>query len=94
MGNNKAEVIFQIRLPVDRRMAVNRRLFLRHEFLDHNPERRLNIITRRMHGDRRCVVSEILHTFGKQLNKLMVIGYSWPLQYRVKVGTNYSYGSE
>ena len=62
MGNNNAEGILQIRLPVDRRMAVNRRLFLRHEFLDHNPERRVNIITRRMLEDRRCVVSEILNT--------------------------------
>ena len=63
MGNNKAEVIFQIRLPVDRRMAVNRRLFFRHEFLDHSPERRVNIITRRMHGDRREFFPEIMNTF-------------------------------
>ena len=53
MGNNSAEVLFQTRLPVDRRMAVDRRLFLRHKFLDYNPERRVNIINRRMHGNRR-----------------------------------------
>ena len=66
MENKNADVIFQIRLPVDRRMAVNRRFFLRHEFLEHNPERRVNIITRRMHGDRRGVVSDILNTFWKE----------------------------
>ena len=63
MENKNTDVIFQIRLPVDRRMAVNRRLFLRHEFLDHNPERRVNIITRRMHGDRREFFPEIMNTF-------------------------------
>ena len=66
MENKNADVIFQIRLPVDRRMAVNRRLFLRHEFLDHSPERRVNIITRRMHGDRRKVLPEIMNTFWKE----------------------------
>jgi hypothetical protein len=63
MGNNNAEGIFQVRLPVDRRMAVDRRLFLRHKFLDYNPERRVNIITRRMHGDRREFFPEIVNTF-------------------------------
>ena len=66
MANNKAEVIFQIRLPVDRRMAVDRRLFLRHKFLDYNPERRVNIINRRMHGDRRRFLPEIMNTFWKE----------------------------
>ena len=76
MGNNKAEVIFQIRLPVDRRMAVDRRLFLRHEFLCHKPERRVKIINRRMHGNRREFLPEIMNTFGKKLNKLMITGDS------------------
>jgi hypothetical protein len=66
MGNNNAEVIFQTRLPVDRRMAVDRRLFLRHGLLDHTPERRVKIINRRMHGDRRKVLPEIMNTFWKE----------------------------
>ena len=76
MGNNKAEVIFQIRLPVDRRMAVNRRLSLKQEYLDHKPERRVKIINRRMHGDRREFLPEIMNTSGKKLNKLMITGDS------------------
>jgi hypothetical protein len=63
MGNNNAEVIFQTRLPVDRRIAVDRRLFFRHEFLDCNPERRVDIINRRMHGNRRELLPEITNTF-------------------------------
>ena len=66
MGNNNVEVIIKTRLPVDRRMAVDRRLFLRYKFLDHNSERRVNIINRRMHGDRRELFPEILNTFWKE----------------------------
>ena len=63
MGNNNAEGILQIRLPVDRRMAVNRRLSLKQEYLDRKPERRVKIINRRMHGDRREFLPEIMNTF-------------------------------
>ena len=63
MGNNNAKVIFQTRLPVDRRIAVDRRLFLRHEFHDHNLERRVNIINRRMLGDRRELLPMSMNTF-------------------------------
>jgi hypothetical protein len=38
-------------------------LFLRHEFLDHTPERRVKIINRRMFGDRREFLPEIMNTF-------------------------------
>ena len=63
MENKNAGGILQTRLPVDRRMAVDRRLYLRHQFLDHNPERRVKSITRRMHGDRRGFLPEIMNTF-------------------------------
>ena len=65
MGDNNVEVIFQTRLPVDRRKVEDRRLFLNQEYLDHNPERRVNMIGRRMLGDRRSGVPEILNTFGE-----------------------------
>ena len=53
MENNNAKVIFKTRLPVDRRQGKDRRLFLKQEYLDHNPERRNIMIRRRMFGDRR-----------------------------------------
>jgi hypothetical protein len=59
MGNNNAEVLFQTRLPVDRRRVKDRRFFLKQECLDHNPERRVNMIDRRMLGDRRKVLPEL-----------------------------------
>ena len=49
MGNNRAEVI-QTRSPFDRRRVEDRRLFLEQEHLDLNPERRVNMIKRRMFG--------------------------------------------
>ena len=58
MENKKAEVIFQIRSSVDRRRVEDRRFYTRHEDLDHDPARRVNIITRRMLGDRRKVLPE------------------------------------
>ena len=80
VGNNNAEVIFQIRLPVDRRMAVDRRLFLRHEFLDHTPERRVKIINRRMFGERREFLPDIRGTFREEdllfLNDTYLITYN------------------
>jgi hypothetical protein len=63
MGNNNFEVIFQTRSPVNRRRVEARRLFLKHEYLDHNPERRVNMIKRRMLGDRRKLLPEIMNTF-------------------------------
>ena len=66
MENNNDKVIFKTRLPVDRRIAVDRRLFLRHEFHDHNLERRVKIINRRMLWDRRELLPEIMNTFWKE----------------------------
>jgi len=63
MGKNNAEVIFQTRSLIDRRRVEDRRLFLKHEYLDHNPERRVNMIKRRMLGDRRELLSEIMNSF-------------------------------
>ena len=55
MGNNNAEVIFQtrIRSSDDRRRVGGRRLFREQEYIDHNPERRVNKIERRSLKDRR-----------------------------------------
>ena len=66
MGNNNAEVIFQTRSPVDRRRVKDKRLYLKQEYLNHNPERRVNKIKRRMTGDRRKVLPEIMNTFWKE----------------------------
>jgi hypothetical protein len=63
MGNNNTEVIIKTRSLVDRRRVEDRRLFLKHEYLDHNPERRVNMIKRRMLGDRRELLTEIMNTF-------------------------------
>jgi hypothetical protein len=63
VGNNNDEVIFQKRLPVDRRRFEDRRLSLKQEYLDHNSERRVNMIKRRMLGDRRELLPEIMNTF-------------------------------
>ena len=53
MENNNNKVIFQIRSTIDRRSVKDRRLFLKQEYLDHNPERRVNKIERRSLKDRR-----------------------------------------
>ena len=66
MGNNNAEVIIKTRRHVDRRRVEERRLSLKQEYLDHKPERRVNMINRRIHGDRRRVVSDIINTFWKE----------------------------
>ena len=65
MEKNNAEVIYQTRQPVDRRRVGGRRLFREQEYLDHNPERRVTMIDRRILGDRRKVLPEILNTFGE-----------------------------
>ena len=65
MGNNNAEVIFQIRSSVDRRRIEERRFFIRYEDLAHDPGRIGNMIKRRMFGDRRRLLPEIMNTFWK-----------------------------
>ena len=66
MENNNSEVIFQTRAHVERRKVKDRRLFLKQEYLDHIPERRVNMINRRMLSDRRGLFSEIMDTFWKE----------------------------
>jgi hypothetical protein len=66
MKNNNVEVIFQTRSHVDRRKVEDRRLSLKQEYLDHNPERRVNMIDRRMLGNRRGMVSDIINNFWKE----------------------------
>ena len=66
MENKKAEVIFQTRSSDDRRRVGGRRLFREQGYLDHNPERRVKKIKRRMFRDRREVLSEIMKTFWEE----------------------------
>ena len=66
MGKKFKEIVFYIRRPVDRRQFKDRRFFPRHEDLDHAPERRVNMIDRRMLGDRRELLSEVKNTFWKK----------------------------
>ncbi len=66
MENNYDEVLFQSRSHVDRRRVEDRRLFLKQEDLNHDPERRGNMIKRRILGDRRRLLSEIMNTFWKE----------------------------
>ena len=60
---NKSTEIIQTRSSFDRRKFMNRRSFLKQEYLDHNPERRVNMIKRRMIEDRRRVSTDIMNTF-------------------------------
>lgn len=66
MGNNKAEVVFQIRSSVDRRKGEDRRFFPRYEDLHHDTLKHGNMIKRRMLGDRRRVLPEIMNTFWQE----------------------------
>ena len=66
MGKNNTEVIFQTRSPVDRRRVEDKRLSLKQEYLDHNPERRVNKIKRRMTGDRRRMLFDVIYNFWKE----------------------------
>jgi hypothetical protein len=66
MGNNNAEVNFQIRLSVDRRRVEDRRFFLRHEDFNLDSGIRGNMIKRRILGDRRRLLPEIMNTFWKE----------------------------
>ena len=66
MGDNYADVIFQTRSSDDRRRVGGRRLFRELEYLDHNPERRINLFERRMIENRRGLLSDALNTFWKE----------------------------
>jgi hypothetical protein len=66
MEKNNTEVIFQIRSSDDRRRVEDRRFYTRHEDLEHDPARIGNKIKRRMLGDRRRVLPEIISTFWKE----------------------------
>jgi hypothetical protein len=57
---------FYTRRPVDRRRVKNKRFFPKQENLDHNPGRKINMIERRMFGDRRGLFPEIMDTFWKE----------------------------
>jgi hypothetical protein len=67
MEKNFGSIVFYIRRPVDRRRVKNGRLFLEQEDLDHDPVRRGNMIGRRMIGDRRRLLLEILDSFGEEV---------------------------
>jgi hypothetical protein len=58
--------VFCSRRHVDRRRVEDRRLSLNKEYLDHKPERRVNMSDRRMNGDRRQMFPEIMDTFWKE----------------------------
>ena len=74
MDNNNAEVIFKTRSPFDRRRFYEeRRFFLNQEYLDHNSERRVNMIKRRTHRDRRGWRSKIINAFWKKALKFTFI---------------------
>jgi hypothetical protein len=66
MKDNYAEVIFCTRQPFSRRKFKDRRLFLEQESLYHIPERRVNMINRRMLSDRRGLFSESMDIFWKE----------------------------
>jgi len=68
MKDKYAEVIFQTctRSPIERRKVRDRRLLLKQEYLYHIPERRVNMINRRMLSDRRGLFSEIMDTFWEE----------------------------
>ncbi len=65
MRDNYDEVILQTctRSHVDRRRVKDRRSLLKQEGLAHNPERRANMIGRRMIGDRRGMLSRYYEYF-------------------------------
>ena len=59
-------ISFCSRRHVDRRRVEDRRLFLKQEYLDHKPERRVSMTDRRMHGDRRRLFPDIMNTFREE----------------------------
>ena len=66
MGTKLDGKVFYIRRPIDRREVKEKRLFLKQGYLDHNPERRVNKIDRRIHGDRRRMLSKLIYNFWKK----------------------------
>ena len=59
-------IAFYSRRFDDRREVVDRRLIFNQEYFDQNPERRVSMIDRRMHGERRRRLSEIKKTSWKK----------------------------
>jgi hypothetical protein len=66
MRDNNDEVIIKSRRHVDRRRVEERRFSLKKEYHDHKTERRGNMTKRRISGDRRGVVPDIINTFWKE----------------------------
>ena len=66
MENKFDSMSFCSRRHVDRRRVEDRRLFLEQEYLDHKPERRINMSYRRLFGDRRRIITDALNTFWKE----------------------------
>ena len=62
MGKNDS-IPFCSRRHVDRRRVKDRRSILKQEYLDHKPERRANMVGRRMIGDRRGYLSRYYEDF-------------------------------
>ena len=58
--------VFCSRRHVDRRRVEDRRFFLKQEYFDHNPEKRVNMTDRRILADRRRLLPEILNTFREE----------------------------
>ena len=65
MEKNFGTIAYYIRRPDDRRKFKDRRLLLKHEYFDNNPERRINMIDRRVLGDRRKVLTKVVNPFWK-----------------------------
>ena len=60
MEKNFGDIVKYTRRPVDRRKVENRRLFLKQESLDNNPERRVNLRRQNME-DRRNSLFTVSH---------------------------------
>ena len=71
MGNNNAEVIIKTRSSVDRRKVKDRRSSLKQGYLGHKPERRANMIGRRVMGDRRGLVAQYYEYFLKKRSLIL-----------------------
>ena len=66
MDKKLDSIYFYTRRHVDRRRVGGRRLFCEQEYLDHNPERRVNMIDQRIHGGERRLLPEIMNTFREE----------------------------
>ena len=66
MGEKFESKVFCSRRHVDRRRVEDRRSFLKQRYLGHNPRRRANMIGRRLFGDRRRMIPDVLKTFWKE----------------------------